>query len=93
MRGTDRRATIDRLHITKAPFTFAAGLKIREMSNPPEKEKINRKDPAVNYIPVSEYPAHRSPYGPNMANDAKPHPATKTNNARALVENLRMNKA
>ena len=90
MRGTAKRTTIDSVHIQKAPFTLA-GLKIRKRSNPAEKENNNRRNPPVNSVPVSEYPTHKSPNGPIIANDAKPHPATKTNNERTFVENLRMN--
>ncbi len=92
MRGIAKRATTDRLHIQKAPLIFT-GLKIRERSNPAEKENSSRKEPPVNSVPVNEYPTQISPKGPKMANAAKPHPAAKTNTVRAFVESFRMNKA
>lgn len=63
MRGTARRTMIDRLHIQKTPFILV-GLKIRNSSIPAEKENNKRRNPAVNSVPVSENPAHISPYGP-----------------------------
>ncbi len=91
MRGIANRATIATVHIQKMPRLTLIGLKMRDKSNPAEKENKSLSDPPVNSIPVSEYPTHISPNGPNIAYAPRPHPANATNTARAFVENLRIN--
>lgn len=57
---------------------------MRNSSNPAENENNKRKDPPIIFSPVSENPAHISPYGPHIANTAKPQPASKTKRERAF---------
>ena len=61
---------------------------MRNSSNPAENENNKRKDPPIIFSPVSENPAHISPYGPHIANTAKPQPASKTKRERAFVGSL-----
>ena len=92
IRGTASRITIARLHIQKAPFMWV-GLNMRDNSSPAENENNKRREPPSILSPVRENPTHISPYGPQIANAARPHPAIKTNKECAFVASLWMKSA
>src|SRR5690606_10600538 len=89
MRGIANSETKIRPHIQNV-FVVAIGLNILESNSPAENENKNRKDPAVNSIPVNENPAQISPYGPKIANVANPSPAAMTKPISTLLENRRI---
>lgn len=90
--GIADRVTIAIVPIQNAPLILT-GVKMRDISNPAEKEKSRRRDPPSMLSPVSEYPTQISPYGPHMENAARPEPAVMTRTVRALVFSLRIKRA